>query len=48
MPHMDGYEATQKLREMLYEKDIEQPIVSAVTGHTEQSYINKAIDHGMN
>ena len=48
MPHMDGYEATQKLRQMLYENNIEQPIVSACTGHTDQSYIDRAIQSGMN
>ena len=48
MPHMDGYETTQKIREYLFQKRLPQPIISAVTGHTEQEYVNKAIESGMN
>ena len=48
MPIMDGYEATSKIRMYLYKMNIEQPIISAVTGHTEQSYIDRAIQAGMN
>ena len=35
MPFMDGCQASKKLREILYARDIAQPIISAVTGHTE-------------
>jgi CheY-like chemotaxis protein len=35
MPFMDGYEATEKIREFLHSKGLKQPIISAVTGHTE-------------
>ena len=48
MPFIDGYQTTQKIRKLLYESNCVQPIISAVTGHTEQSYINKAILSGMN
>ena len=48
MPEMDGYEASLKIREFLYANGIQQPIISAVTGHTEQSYIDKAVNSGMN
>lgn len=48
MPVMDGYESTQCIRNYLYSHGLVQPIISAVTGHTEQSYVNKAIDSGMN
>ena len=48
MPFMDGYEATQQIREYLYAKRIRQPIISALTGHTEQAYIDKSIKCGMN
>ena len=48
MPVMDGYQATRKIREFLYENRIKQPIISAVTGHTEQLYVDKAISSGMN
>ena len=48
MPFMDGYEATDKIRQYLFEKDILQPIVIGVTGHTEDSYIQRALNSGMN
>ena len=48
MPFMDGYEATYKIREYLYNKNLAQPIISAITGHTEQAYIDKSILCGMN
>ena len=35
MPVMDGYEASLKIREYLYEKNLKQPIICAVTGDTE-------------
>jgi len=37
MPFMDGYEATDKIRQYLFEKNILQPIIIGVTGHTEDS-----------
>jgi CheY-like chemotaxis protein len=48
MPFMDGYEATEKIREYLFSKKLKQPIISALTGHTEQVYIDKSIMCGMN
>ena len=48
MPGMDGYETTKMIRQYLYEKKMLQPIISAVTGHTEQNYIDHAILCGMN
>ena len=48
MPFLDGYDATIKIREYLYQMRIDQPIISAVTGHTEQTYINKCFTSGMN
>ena len=48
MPFMDGYEATNKIRELFRQKGIYQPNISAVTGHTEQAYIEKALKSGMN
>ena len=48
MPFMDGYEATIKIRNLLFDYKLPQPIISAVTGHTEQEYLNKAFLSGMN
>ena len=48
MPFMDGYEATDKIREFIHNQGAPQPIISAVTGHTEQAYIERAINAGMN
>ena len=39
MPVMDGYEATHKIRAYMYSKGLPQPIIVAVTGHCESSYI---------
>ena len=36
MPFMDGYETTQRIRQMIFSEQLPQPIISAVTGHTEQ------------
>jgi len=35
MPFMDGYEATAKIRDLLFIEGLPQPIITAVTGHTE-------------
>ena len=48
MPFMDGYESCHKIRQFLYEQKLTQPIISAVTGHTEAPYIKKSIVCGMN
>ena len=48
MPFVDGYQATDKIRHLFYQYGLDQPIITAVTGHTEQSYVNKAINAGMN
>ena len=48
MPHMDGYEATMRIRSYLFSQKLYQPIIVAITGHTEQSYVEKAINSGMN
>ena len=34
MPLMDGYQATISIREHLYKLKIDQPIITAVTGHS--------------
>ena len=39
MPIMDGYDSTLAIREYLYKQKLAQPIIVAVTGHTEESYV---------
>ena len=48
MPFMDGYDTTESIREFLFENGIQQPIIVAVSGHAEQSYVDRAINAGMN
>ena len=40
MPGMDGFETAANIREFLFEQGQDQPIISAVTGHVEQVYID--------
>ena len=35
MPFMDGYETTLRIRQIFYEQSLPQPIITALTGHTE-------------
>ena len=48
MPGMDGNTTMTNIREYLFKNNAKQPIVSAVTGHLEQSYVDQAITMGMN
>lgn len=48
MPVMDGNEATQRIRLFLQDHKIKQPMIVAITGHTEEVYKQKAIESGMN
>lgn len=48
MPDLDGYETTVQIREYLSMNRMRQPVISAVTGHTEQVYIDRAFKCGMN
>ena len=48
MPFMDGYESTQQIRSYLFSLKFDQPIIVAVTGHTEPNYVDMAIKSGMN
>ena len=48
MPIMDGSTATRAIREFLYQKGLDQPIICGLTGHTEEEYIKRAIESGMN
>ena len=48
MPFMDGFEATQKIRNLIHKKGLPQPIITAVTGQTEQKFIDKCLSSGIN
>lgn len=48
MPIMDGNEATSRIRLYLQELNITQPMIVAVTGHSEEAYVKKALESGMN
>ena len=39
MPILDGYDATKRIREYIFSKNLRQPVIIAVTGHTEDSYV---------
>ena len=42
MPIMDGYESTLKIRKYCQRNLLEQPMIVACTGHTEEEFIKKA------
>ena len=48
MPVMDGYQATIKIRQFIYDKGLLQPIIVACTGHVEDSFVSKCLNCGMN
>ena len=48
MPIMDGYQATSKIRTIIHNSGLLQPLIIAVTGHIEDSYLIRAIESGMN
>ena len=48
MPIMDGYDASKEIRAFLHSKRLAQPVIIAVTGHTGESYLQKAFESGMN
>lgn len=45
MPVLDGYEATDRIRQYLRSRYEQQPMIVACTGHTENEYIKKAWRH---
>ena len=42
MPVMDGFEASDKIKNFFRLKKLPQPMIVAVTGHAEEEYIKKA------
>ncbi len=47
MPIMDGNTAADKIRKFVKSVNLEQPMIVALTGHTEEEYIKKAWIHQM-
>ena len=45
MPVMDGYEASNEIREFYRVKQVPQPLIIACTGHMEEDFIKKAWLH---
>ena len=43
MPEMNGPETAHLIREFLYFEDITQPIIAAITGHSDQKFVVNAI-----
>ena len=48
MPMMDGYETTEIIRSIMQNNGMKQPIISALTGHTDQHFIDQSVNCGMN
>ena len=48
MPIMDSFDSTLAIRNFLKSKGLPQPIIIGVTGQTEESYIVRAYQCGMN
>ena len=47
MPIMDGYEASDKIRNYQRVNFLQQPMIVACTGHSEDEYVKKAWRHQM-
>ena len=48
MPILDGYQATSSIRTIIHSTGLAQPMIIAVTGHIEDSYLLRALESGMN
>ena len=48
MPMMDGFETAENIKQYISSKNLRQPVIIACTGHSEQSFIDKAWRSGMN
>ena len=45
MPILDGYDASDKIRLYLRNKQMPQPKIVACTGHVEEEYVKKTWRH---
>ena len=47
MEPMDGYTACRLIKKICKDKGIDAPYIVAATGHSDNEYIKKAFDNGM-
>ena len=47
MPIMDGFEATDMIRNFISGTELPQPIIIASTGHVDEEYMKKIWSHSM-
>jgi len=47
MPKMDGYTATDQIKNMAVHHGFWSPHIIAVTAHSEQKYVQRCLDSGM-
>ena len=47
MPIMNGYDASDRIRNFVKTKNFLQPMIVATTGHTEKEFIDKCWVHQM-
>ena len=47
MPILDGYKSSLGIRNFYKNKEVDQPKIIALTGHTEDVYIKKAFESKM-
>ena len=45
MPHIDGFKASLIIRELHRQLGIQEPLIVACTGHTEDEFVQKAWKH---
>ena len=48
MPVMDGIEATRLIRKYLREKNVNQPMIVALTAYSTRDIVGDALQSGMN
>ena len=48
MPIMDGIEATNQIRQHMYDRNIPQPIIIGCSGHCEDNYLEQGFKAGLN
>ena len=47
MPRKDGYQASKEIIQLYQQSSITEPLICAITGHTEDAYLDKAKKSGI-